>query len=354
MRKCAAAFVVTWLILPRRVGALGVSGNTVTFKERHRHSARLLSTSSNNQWGVVMPDYAILDSQDLLDRPSLLTFLQRPREKAAIPLMAAGTAVSVANLIGNYGHLYLILQSISVVLGFVNSGMDLQSSIPPYDKPPTEAVSPNIRLGVVDDALLNVYSGVYTGCTSWLALRTSPACPSEVIALDCVVGPLALGIFLFSILCPVFTLLYHYNGVLAGPLKNMVGFARQTATSQVPVEPLSDTELLRARGLLAIGIIGCVYTPIVCSFLILGQDWWIRVAASFPSQPLLESTTALFGVYATQASMISHRAGKAGVALFSDLVPAFALVCLLLAVFPCAAALYWLGDEISFVDLYSV
>ena len=193
------------------------------------------------------------------------------------------------------------------------------------------------------------------GCTSWLALlRTSLVCSSEVTALDCVVGSLALGIFLFSLLCPVFTLLYHYNGVLADTLQSMVGLARQTATGQVPVEPLSDTELLRARGLLAIGIIGCVNTPIVCLFLILGQDWWIRVAASFPSQPLLESTTALFGTYATEANMISHRAGKAGVALFSDLVPAFSQVCLLLAVFPCAVALYWLGEEISFVELYSV
>jgi hypothetical protein len=103
----------------------------------------------------------------------------------------------------------------------------------------------------------------------------------------------------------------------------MVGMARQTATTEIPVEPLSDTaELLRAH--LAIGIIGCLDSPIVCSILILGHDWWIRVAASFPSQPLLESTTALFGTFAsTQASKISHRAGKAGVALFSDLVPAF-------------------------------
>ena len=126
--------------------------------------------------------------------------------------------------------------------------MDLPSSLTPYDKPPTGAVSPNIRLGIVDDALLNVYSAVYTGCTSWLALRTSPVCPSEVIALDFVVGPLALGIFLFSLSCPVFTLLYHHDGILAGPLKDMVGMARQTATTEIPVEPLSDTAELLALG----------------------------------------------------------------------------------------------------------
>jgi hypothetical protein len=52
--------------------------------------------------------------------------------------------------------------------------------------------------------------------------------------------------------------------------------------------------------------------------------------------------------------MIAHRAAKAGVAPYSLLVPAFALVCVLLAAVPCVAALYWLGDEISFVKLYSV
>jgi len=66
----------------------------------------------------------------------------------------------------------------------------------------------------------------------------------------------------------------------------------------------------------------------------------MRVEESFPGQPLVES---------------SHRAGKAGVAPFSVFVPAFSVVCLLLAIFSCLAALYWLmGDEISFFEFYSV
>jgi hypothetical protein len=121
-----------------------------------------------------------------------------------------------------------------------------------------------------------------------------------------------------------------------------------------PIPPLSETELLQARGLLAIGIIGCIYAPEVLAFLILGQDWWIRVIDHFPSQPILESSTALFGIVATQASMMSHRAGKAGVAPFTQIVPAFAFLCFLLAILPCGAAFYWLHKEISFWEFYKV
>ena len=50
--------------------------------------------------------------------------------------------------------------------------------------------------------------------------------------------------------------------------------------------------------------------------------------------------------------MVSHRAGKAGVAPFSRIVHAFVVVCLLLAIVPCVAALHWLGDDISFFSFY--
>ena len=340
--------LVFFALLPR-VDAFVVSRKAVT--ARPLLTRRFVLTPNND---MIMPDYAIVDSKDMADRPSLASFLQQPRELVGLLLILTGTAVSLSNIIGNYNDSYLTLQAISIALGSVNAAIDLQWSLPPYNKSPTEAVSPNVRLGVVDDALLHVYSGVYTGCASWLALRTSIFCPSALPDLDRLLCPLALSIFVFSLVAPVSTLLNHHAGLLSGSVQTMVGWARQEDLKEVTLPPLSDTELLRARGLLAIGIIGCVYSPEVICFLTLGQDWWIRVGESFPGQPLVESSTALCGMFATQASMMAHRAGKAGVAPFSVVVPAFSVVCLLLAIFPCVAALYWLGDEISFFEFYSV
>ena len=335
------------------------------FPLRHQHGFLLTpmaaaSRRKGNGWDtdtIVMPDYLIVDSQDLINRPSISSFLQRPRESIPMALMVAAITFSVMNILGKYNESYLSVLYMSVFLGLVTAIMDLYSTFPPYDKLPTEGVSPNIRLGVVDDALLHLYSGVYTSCASWLALRTCPICPSELIGLDPLIGPLALGIFWFSLMAPVLTLLCHYTGIFEGPVHTMVMTVRKESHNpgQLPSLPqqLTNTELVRARGLLAIGVIACTYAPIVISFLVLGQDWWVRVGTLFPSQSWLESSTALFGVYATQASMIAHRAGKAGVAPFAFIVPAFALVCLFLSFVPCIAALYWLGDEISFVELYS-
>lgn len=342
--------LLTCLTVIPAVDALVVSPHEVS--KLHFHASRTLSLGNDND--LVMPDYLIVDSEGLMDRPSLAAFLQRPRERVALLLMMTAAAVSLSNIVGNYDDSYLVLQAISVVLGLFNAGVDLRASLPPYDKPPTNGVSPNIRSGVVDDALLNVYSGVYTGCVCWLALRTSLFCPAGLPMLDRFLGLPALGIFLFSLVAPLFTLVHHHTGLFGESLQTMVGLARQRDSREMILPPLSDTEILRARGLLAIGIIGCIYSPEVVAFLALGDDWWTRVGETFPGQPVIESSTALFGIFATQASMISHRAGKAGVAQFSFIVPAFATVCLLLAVFPCVAAFYWLGDSISFMEFYSL
>ena len=116
--------------------------------------------------------------------------------------------------------------------------------------------------------------------------------------------------------------------------------------------PLSETELLRARGLLGIGVLASVFAPDCLAFALGGSDWWDRVSTLHPSQKVLESSTSLFALYANEASMIAHRCGKAGIAPFRVLVPSFAAVCFLLAILPCIAALYWLGNDISFFSFY--
>ncbi len=68
----------------------------------------------------------------------------------------------------------------------------------------------------------------------------------------------------------------------------------------------------------------------------------------YPEQGLLESSTALFGIFATQASMVAHASAKAGVAPLRGVVPAFAGVCAVLTIIPCACALFWLDDSTFF------
>ena len=116
---------------------------------------------------------------------------------------------------------------------------------------------------------------------------------------------------------------------------------------------LSGTERLRVRGLLVIGLIGAVFIPDCLAFVLGSQDWWGRVTAQHAAQTTLESTTSLCALYATEASMVSHRCGKAGVAKFSVIVPSFVVVVIVLTIAPCIAALHNLGDDISFFSFYS-
>lgn len=160
---------------------------------------------------------------------------------------------------------------------------------------------------------------------SWLALRASEACPPTLAGLDGVCAPLACAAFAYGIVAPAATL-------LGGGL--------------------TATETTRVRGLVAIGLLGAVFVPDCVAFWVGGENWWGRVAEAHPAQRTLESSTALFALFATEASMVAHRAGKKGVAPFASIVPAFVAVCALLAVAPCAAALYWLGEDVSFFSFY--
>ena len=128
--------------------------------------------------------------------------------------------------------------------------------------------------------------------------------------LDGVCAPLALGVFAYGAAAPVYT--------LVGP-----------PSAERP--PLSPTEALRARGLVAIGALGAVFAPDCVAFALGSDAWWDRVAELHASQRTLESSTSLFALFATEASMVAHRAGKAGCAPFERIVPAFVGVCFVLS-----------------------
>ena len=270
-------------------------------------------------------DYLISDSLDLRERPSLATALANPRDLLALALLAVGAAVSAENVAGRYGEAYVATEVAAVALGAASAAAAFAQVATAYN------ISPNRRRGIVDDATVTAFAGAYSLAVSWLALRASEACPPGLGGLDGVCAPLALGVFAYGAAAPVYT--------LVGP-----------PSASRP--PLSPTEALRARGLVAIGALGAVFAPDCVAFALGSDAWWDRVAALHPSQRALESSTSLFALFATEASMVAHRAGKAGCAPFERIVPAFVGVCFVLAVAPCAAALYWLGSDVSFFSFY--
>ena len=306
-------------------------------------------------------DYLITDSTFLpsSSRPSLLQALSDPRDILATITVAIGVAISFFNVKGNYDLEYEHLEIVAISLGFLSSFAYIVQIVTGY------RISPNIRRGVVDEATVNLYAAAYTACVSWLALRTCDLCPSWLYSLDGVLPLLSVIVFLLSVVAPYFTL---FSEQALGQYLNhaLVSFARSLEVSGEmedekgtgklltlhPLPELSPTELLRARGLLAVGILACVFAPDALSFALGGQDWWDRVYQLHPSQRYLESSTALFALFSVEASMIAHRVGKTGAASYSVIVPCFAAVCLMLAIIPCVCALHWLGNDISFFSFY--
>jgi hypothetical protein len=319
--------------------------------------------------GLIQPDFLITDSVDLAIRPSMSQFLSQPRNLIGCTLTIAACGLAAFNVVGNYNDGYLALQQISICLAVLSSALDFQAVArsnggrndrdSQHSIDPRYRVSPNMRCGCSDDALVHMYAASYTAACAWLALRTSVACPSSLINWDVVVGPCAALVFTFSLAAPGLTLLHHYKIADQGSLlRFMVRAIRQIprvcTESDSDLPALTSTELFRAQSLLAIGIIGCVFAPEALILTLQGQDWWLRASYAYPGQPWIESTNALFGIYATQLSMIAHRAGKQGAATYLEIVPKFTFACLLLTVFPSGCSLYWWGDQISFFDFYAL
>ena len=309
-------------------------------------------------------DFAITDSANLDDalRPTPLEAISNPRDLLAILLLSCGVAVSVCNISGQYGQAYQLWEQLSVGLGFVSFLAALVQLRTGFE------ISPRPRRGVIDDSCMNLYAGLYSGFVSWLALRASTFCPGWVERLDVVLPWLASLVFAFSLAAPIITLveneralsldaddensLTSISGTIARLARRSTGLSA-AAADELRIPPaLSDTELFRTKGLLAIGVLGCVFVPDCISFAIGSSTWWDRVTAIHPSQRLLESSTALFALYSTEASMVATRAANKGVAEYRVMVPVFAGVCLALAIIPCACSLFWLREDVSFSSFY--
>lgn len=271
------------------------------------------------------PDYLITDSADLSNRPPLTSALANPRDSLALALLAVGGRISLANVFGAYDDTYVDAERLAVGLGAANAVAAVAQLATNYN------ISPNKRRGIIDDATVTAFASAYSLAVSWLALRASAACPPDLAAYDALCAVLAVLVFAYGAAAPVLTLLGTYG-------------------SERP--ELSDTEQLRATGLVAIGALGAIFIPDCVAFGLGGADWWDRVSAIHPAQQTLESSTSLFALFATEASMVAHRVGKAGCAPFAQIVPAFVVVCFVLAIAPCVGALHWLGGDISFFSFY--
>lgn len=331
---------------------------------RHRLCARTvdideyrLQPEPNDRLGPL--DFGVTDSLFVPDdaRPALLHTISNPRDAVAILLLAAGCSVAFHNMCGIYGPSYEISQQASIALGLMNVlavFVQLNTSF---------LIAKRKRMGVVDDAALTLYAALYSAAACWLALRTSTFCPLWLSSFDPVLPWACAGIFGFSLLAPAVTLYEHYNSQErngAAPISSYIVSAsrlmarQEEYDSNIPTT-LSETELFRTRGLLFIGLLGCVFVPACLAFAFKGDAWWQNVIVNHPKQNLLESTDALFALFATEASMIATRAANAGVAPYRKAVPVFAGVCLILALVPCGCSLIWLGggDDISFFSFYN-
>ena len=279
-------------------------------------------------------NYLITDSIHLTadQRPSLQdAIILNPREFLPNTLLAVGLLVSFFNIQGGYdNHMYLDVERYAVVLGFLCGLMSVSQAITGYE------MQKERRLGIADDRTVTLYAGFYSLAVSWLAVRTSKVCPSWLLSFDKQLSISAIIVLTFGVVMPVLTILQNNNKI-----------------HLLPEAPkLSATENTRVSGICALGVLGSVFVPDCIAFNLGAQNWWNEVTKLHPSQTYLESTTALFALFAAEASMVAHRAGKKAVASYKHIVPTFLVVCLMLTIFPCIAALYYLGDDVSFFSYY--
>lgn len=207
-------------------------------------------------------DYLITDSADLSNRPPLTSALANPRDGLALALLAVGGRISLANVFGAYDDTYVDAERLAVGLGVASAVATVLQLGTNYN------ITPNKRRGIVDDGTVNAFAGAYSLAVSWLALRASAACPPDLAAYDALCAVLAVLVFTYGAIAPVLTLLGTYG-------------------SERP--ELSDTETLRATGLVAIGALGAIFIPDCVAFGLGGADWWDRVSAIHPSQQTVHS-----------------------------------------------------------------
>jgi len=299
-------------------------------------------------------DYLITDSVDIPKnlRPSAFSSISNPRDILALPLLFAGIALSYCNILGSYDTTYENITKASIGLGAMNAMASFVQVAIGYN---VNTGIESIRRGITDDPTVTLYAGLYSAAVTWQALRTCSFCPQWLSDNDVVLAWLAFAIYIYSLAAPVSTLLGSKTAAWLTSWRWLLenDTLKDGDNNHHETPEMTETELLRARGLLATGILACVFAFDAFAFGCKGQDWWSTVISLHPSQTTLESSTALFALYAVESNMVAHRFGKAGVYPWTFIVPSACIFNLFVAIVPCLAALYWLGNDISFFSFYS-
>ena len=208
------------------------------------------------------------------------------------------------NVAGNYGERYVALEQLAVALGVLSGAAAILQLATGY------MITDSRRRGIADDGLVTLYGGLYSLSVSWLALRASDT-RSGLWEFDSLLSAAAVGCFLFGIAAPLATLCWPRANEEEGKEGGAGGLSSSSGgdggggwlATMRGTPDLSATELLRVRGLLALGVLGAVFIPDCVAFGLGGEEWWARVAAAHASQRTLESSTALFALFATEASV---------------------------------------------------
>mmetsp|Transcript_28022 Transcript_28022/g.65850 ORF Transcript_28022/g.65850 Transcript_28022/m.65850 type:complete len:366 (-) Transcript_28022:335-1432(-) len=311
------------------------------------------SGSGTNDLGLIeTPDYLVTDSLDLddADRPTMNEFVtsMSPREGLLrVPFLACGTGLSLCNVLGRYEEaLYAPLVVACIGLGLANAVVD-GAFVP---------TSRNIRRGMLDGRVLQLYAATYSASVCWLAARVyPPVCPGWLPALDGILGTGASLIFVGSLVGPALSLWSDAdpdNEWLRASQTALVRLVRNDPTVGADPPRFTETETFRALGLLVIGFVACLYLPVAAYLALYGDAWWTASLDAFPDQGLLETSTALFGLIAAQANISITRAAGAGVRPLGELVGVGTTACLVLAVVPCGSALWFLRSGTTFFEHY--
>jgi len=211
----------------------------------------------------------------------------------------------------------------------------------------------NIRRGIVDPMVLQVYASSYSISVCWLALRVyPPVCPEWLPVLDPITGTVTSFLFVASLVLTLLSDAMPENSFLQNTQVGLVRFVRQDSTIK-DLPQFTPIEKYRATGLLAIGFVTCLYLPILSYLALYGDDWWSTSLKQYPQQGLLETSTALSGLIAAQSNILLTRAGGYVMRPMSEIVKLGAGACLLLAIAPCASALYFLQSETTFFNHYN-
>ena len=272
-----------------------------------RHSAISLDEKAN----------AMYDTIDVANRPDLLRSLE-PRDKLTAAFLGHGVLVSGLNIAGIYDNYEYVAIGAAAFIG-------LSSAILGWFELFSGVIEDDDRPGFAHERSIMLYTTSYLGAVMWLSLRFSSLYPSLLLPLDSVLCILSIAVYVYGLVSPIKTLLVDYDA-------------------------LTETEVLRMKGMVVSGLVGSVFILETAALLANGGEaWWSQVVALYPGQYFLEPSVTIFAAYAVEAGVFIHRLARRGVITFAEAVPFYAKIVLpLLTLLPMGCLFWWQRADVSF------